>query len=208
MMGTTKILLVDDHQIVRQGIRRMVERDPEMKIVAEAGNSDEAFAAMRSSLPDLVLRNVKMPGMDGIKLTKEIKKQWPATKVIILTMFSDFLREALDAGAVGYLSKDLRQEELLLAIRNATEGRSPIQITLDGDQMKGITLTANDKETLTEREKDVLRLIAEGNLDKEIAIKLSMSETTVKRTLRSVFDNLSVKNRSEAVAEAIRRQLI
>ncbi len=208
MMGTTKILLVDDHQIVRQGIRRMVERDPEMKIVAEAGNSDEAFAAMRSSLPDLVLMDVKMPGMDGIKLTKEIKKQWPATKVIILTMFSDFLREALDAGAVGYLSKDLRQEELLLAIRNATEGRSPIQITLDGDQMKGITLTANDKETLTEREKDVLRLIAEGNLDKEIAIKLSMSETTVKRTLRSVFDNLSVKNRSEAVAEAIRRQLI
>lgn len=208
MMGMTKILLVDDHQIVRQGIRRMVERDPEMKIVAEAGNSDEAFAAMRSSSPDLVLMDVKMPGMDGIKLTKEIKKQWPTTKVIILTMFSDFLREALDAGAVGYLSKDLRQEELLLAIRNATEGRSPIQITLDGEQMKDITLKPNEKETLTEREKDVLKLIAEGNLDKEIAVKLSMSETTVKRTLRSVFDNLSVKNRSEAVAEAIRRQLI
>lgn len=208
MMGMTKILLVDDHQIVRQGIRRMVERDPEMKIVAEAGNSDEAFAAMRSSSPDLVLMDVKMPGMDGIKLTKEIKKQWPSTKVIILTMFSDFLREALDAGAVGYLSKDLRQEELLLAIRNATEGRSPIQITLDGEQMKDITLKPNEKEMLTEREKDVLKLIAEGNLDKEIAVKLSMSETTVKRTLRSVFDNLSVKNRSEAVAEAIRRQLI
>ncbi len=208
MMGMTKILLVDDHQIVRQGIRRMVERDLEMKIVAEAGNSDEAFAAMRSSSPDLVLMDVKMPGMDGIKLTKEIKKQWPTTKVIILTMFSDFLREALDAGAVGYLSKDLRQEELLLAIRNATEGRSPIQITLDGEQMKDITLKPNEKEMLTEREKDVLKLIAEGNLDKEIAVKLSMSETTVKRTLRSVFDNLSVKNRSEAVAEAIRRQLI
>ena len=208
MMSMTKILLVDDHQIVRQGIRRMVERDPEMKIVAEAGNSDEAFAAMRSTSPDLVLMDVKMPGMDGIKLTKEIKKQWPTTKVIILTMFSDFLREALDAGAVGYLSKDLRQEELLLAIRNATEGRSPIQITLDGEQMKDITLKPNDKEMLTEREKDVLKLIAEGNLDKEIAVKLSMSETTVKRTLRSVFDNLSVKNRSEAVAEAIRRQLI
>lgn len=208
MMSMTKILLVDDHQIVRQGIRRMVERDPELKIVAEAGNSDEAFAAMRSSSPDLVLMDVKMPGMDGIKLTKEIKKQWPTTKVIILTMFSDFLREALDAGAVGYLSKDLRQEELLLAIRNATEGRSPIQITLEGEQMKDITHTPPEKETLTEREKDVLKLIAEGNLDKEIAVKLSMSETTVKRTLRSVFDNLSVKNRSEAVAEAIRRQLI
>ncbi len=206
-MTSTRILLVEDHQIVREGIRRMVELEPDMQIVAEAGNGTEALEQMRIHSPDVVLMDVKMPGMDGIQVTKEMKKLWPNAKILILTMFGDYLNEAIEAGAAGYISKDLRREELLQAIRNVNEGRSPIHFTLEEEQFKDVKGTA-DSAVISERERAVLRLIAEGAMDKEIAHKLSMSETTVKRTLRSVFSSLGVKNRSEAVAEAIRRQMI
>ena len=205
---TTRILLVEDHQIVREGIRRMVELEPDLKIVAEAGNGDQALSEMRIHSPDVVLMDIKMPGMDGITLTKEMKKLWPEAKILILTTFGDYLKEALDAGAAGYLSKDLRRDELIQAIRNVSEGKSPIHVTLEEEQLKGVSHSSVESPVLSDRERAVLKLISEGSVDKEIASKLSMSETTVKRTLRSVFDNLGVKNRSEAVAEAIRRHII
>ena len=205
-MSTIRVLLVEDHQIVREGVRRMIELEPDIEIAAEAADAEQALTQMRLHSPDVVLMDVKMPGKDGIQLTREITKIWPDTKVIILTMYTDYLREAIDAGAAGYLAKDLRRHELVRAIKSVTEGQAPVQLTLQEEQLKQVTQPQDT--TLSERERSVLTMVADGAPDKEIASNLSVSETTVKRTLRYAFDKLGVKNRSEAVAGAIRRHII
>ena len=206
MMTAIRILLVEDHQIVREGVRRIVELEPDIKIVAEAANAEQALEQMALHNPDIVLMDVKMPGKDGIQLTREISSEWPNTKVIILTTYTDYLKEAIQAGAAGYLAKDLHRDALVQAIRAASIGQAPVHVTMDEGQLKGVT--QNGESTLSERESTVLSLVAEGAVDKEIAVRLSVSETTVKRTLRYVFDKLGAKNRSEAVAEAIRQRMI
>ena len=205
-MSTIRVLLVEDHQIVREGVRRMIELEPDIEIAAEAADAEQALTQMKLHSPDVVLMDVKMPGKDGIQLTREITKIWPDTKVIILTTYTDYLREAIDAGAAGYLAKDLRRHELVRAIKSVTEGQAPVQLTLQGEQLKKVTQLQDT--TLSERERSVLTMVADGAPDKEIAANLSVSETTVKRTLRYAFDKLGVKNRSEAVAGAIRRHII
>lgn len=205
-MSPISVLLVDDHQIVREGIRRIVELEPDIRIVAEAADAEQAVVQMRAHAPDVVLMDIKMPGKDGIQLTREFKSVWPDARILILSMHADYFREAIEAGAASYLSKDLRQEELVRAIRSVALGDAPIHLTLGQEQLREVTQPHHAMPT--ERERNVLGLIAAGAPVKEIAFKLSLSETTVKRTLRGVLDKLGAKNRSEAVAEAIRRQII
>ena len=206
-MNRISILLVEDHQIVREGLRRMLELEPDMQVVGEANNGAEALARMDELAPDIVITDVKMPGMDGMELTRRLTPEYPQCQVLVLTFYNEYFNEALAAGAAGYLVKDLRREELVHAIRTIREGRSPVHLTLDRDRLRDM-VTGGGVQPLSEREKAILHLIAEGVGIQEIAQQLAFSQSTVKRTLRMARERLGARNRSEAVAEAVRRNLI
>ena len=203
-----RIMLGYDHQVVREGVRRMLELEQDMKVVAEASSGQEALAQARALSPEVVLMDIKMPGMDGIETTRLLKQQNPECKVVVLTLYSEYLPHATHAGADGYLSKDLRREELVQAIRDVREGRSPLHLAVEQGQLEELVAGAYSPQRYSERELTVLRLVANGVSGREIAQQLAMSEATVKRTLRRIFEKLGTRNRSEAVAEAMRRNLI
>ena len=205
-MDTVRIMLVEDHQIVREGLRRMLELSPDMLVVAEASNGEEALDQIADVSPDIVITDIKMPGMDGIELTSRLKQAYPACAVLVLTLYEEYLTPAVAAGAAGYLQKDLRREELVSAIRAVREGRSPIHMSLEGGHLA--RFVSDSKQRLSGREGAVLSLIAQGVTNQGIAEQLSFSETTVKRVIRQIIDKMGVRNRSEAVAQAIRENLI
>ncbi len=207
-MELVRILLVEDHQVVREGLRRMLELEPDMRVVAEAASGEEGLIQLATLEPDIVIADIKMPGMDGIEFTRQAIKEHPQCKVLVLTLYDEYLASALEAGAVGYLRKDVHREELIQAVRSVLEGRSPVHVTLERERLTTITSGAHQGLHFSEREQSVLRLIASGVTTKEMARQLAFSETTVKRTLRGVFEKMGVRSRSEAVAEAIRRSLI
>ncbi len=205
-MAPISIMLVEDHQIIREGLRRMLELEPDFKVVAEAANGEQALPLAASLSPDIVLMDIKMSGGDGVQATRKLKELNPECKVIILTFYDNFLQDAIQAGAVGYLLKDLHREDLVQAIRAVQEGRSPIHISVPQEHLADIG--GAPSQQYTERELATLRLVARGLPTVEIAAQLFLSSATVKRTLRQVFDKLGARNRSEAVAEASKRHLI
>lgn len=207
-MELVRILLVEDHQVVREGLRRMLELEPDMRVVAEAASGEEGLVQLATLEPDIVIADIKMSGMDGIEFTRQAIKEYPQCKVLVLTLYDEYLASALEAGAVGYLRKDVHREELIQAVRSVLEGRSPVHVTLERERLTTITSGAHQALHFSEREQSVLRLIASGLTTKEMARQLAFSETTVKRTLRGVFEKMGVRSRSEAVAEAIKRSLI
>ena len=206
-MDLIRILLVDDHQVVREGVRRMLEIEPDLRVVGEAAGGEEGLAMMATLEPDIVVADIKMPGMGGIEFTRQAKALYPNCNVLMLTLYDEFLSSALEAGAVGYLRKDLQREELVGAVRSVLEGLSPVHVTLERDQLADIT-SAQRGPQISEREQAVLRLLASGVTTREVGLQLDYSESTVKRTIRGVFEKMGVRNRSEAVAEAIKRGLI
>ena len=207
-MDIIRIMVVEDHQIVREGLRRIFELEPDMRVVAEASNADEAISQVRAVDPDVILMDIKMPGMDGIELTRRLTKDRPELKILVLTLYDEYLTEAIAAGAVGYLRKDLGRWELAQAIRTASEGRSPLYLNLEKDSLMKIVHPEGGQDVFSERETNIMRCVAGGAQGKEIAKQLAISETTVRRTLGEVFNKLGVRNSSEAVAEALKRRLI
>ena len=205
-METVRIMLVEDHQIVREGLRRMLELSPDMLVVGEASNGEEALEQIADISPDIIITDIKMPRMDGIELTRRVKQTYPKCAVLVLTLYEEYLTPAIDAGAAGYLEKDLRREELVSAIRSVREGRSPIHMSLKGGQLARFASTPSTQ--LSGREQAVLSLVAQGMTNHDIANQLSFSDTTVKRIIRRIIENMDVRNRSEAVAQAIRDNLI
>ena len=199
-------MLVEDHQIVREGLRRMLELSPDMLVVAEASSGEEALGKLEQASPDIVITDIKMPGMDGIELTRRVKNTYPLCKVLVLTLYEEYLTPAVEAGAAGYLQKDLRRDDLIGAIRSVRDGRSPIHMSMDRGHLA--RLVSDSQDGLSGRERTVLSLVARGLTNKDIAEQLSFSETTVKRVIRNVLDKMGVSNRSEAVAQAIRDNLI
>jgi DNA-binding NarL/FixJ family response regulator len=207
-MGTIRILLVDDHQVVREGLRRMLELEPDFDVVGDAGTAKDALDQVESLSPEVILMDIKMPGIDGIELTRQIKGKSPAVNVIMLTLYDEYLSQAIEAGAKGYLVKDINREELLKAIRAVHEGRSPISLSLTHDQLVKLTAPDSPQTKLSDRESTILRLIADGVTTEGIAHQLFLSDASVKRSVRFIFDKLEVHNRSEAVAEAYKKGLI
>ena len=205
-MDTIRIFLVEDHQIVREGLRRMLELSPDIIVVGEASNGQEALQQVPQVAPDIVITDIKMPGMDGIELTRLLKKACPSCSVLVLTLYESYLASAVDAGASGYLLKDLRREVLVDAIRAVKDGRSPLHISLENGQLSSFVSGVSSR--LTEREQNVLSLVAQGITIEQIASQLSFSNTTVKRIIRQTIEKLNVRNRSEAVARAIKENLI
>ncbi len=209
-MDTIRILLVDDHQVVREGLRRMLELEEDMEVVSEAADAKEALAQVESLSPEVILMDIKMPGMDGIELTRQLKQKQPLCNILMLTLYDEYLTQAIEAGAVGYLLKDIKREELLRAIRAVHQGRSPLNLSLSPDRLAELVAPSENKQRayLSERELAILRLIAGGVTTKEIADQLFLSQASVKRSVRVIFEKLSVRNRSEAVSEAYKRSLI
>ncbi|MFH1876076.1 MAG: response regulator transcription factor [Candidatus Omnitrophota bacterium] len=208
MPDTIRLFICDDHMLFRQGIRKLLELEPGMVVVGEAGSGQVMLDALKKTGPDVILMDIGMPGMDGVAATFKVRKIFPSAKIIILTVYEDepHIFKAIKAGAMGYLLKDVSFDELLEAIRSVYKGEALIQpaiatkvlkefAMLDKREIKGGDKFYND---LTEREKEVLRLIALGGSNKEIAQKLAISEKTVKNHIGNIFQTLHVNSRTQA----------
>ncbi len=206
-----KVLIVDDHQVVREGLRRIVQLDNEVEVVGEAGNGEEAITKAVALSPDVIIMDLKMPGMDGIMATREIKQRLPKTSILVLTLYAeDFIRQAIEAGASGYLLKDSDCEQITEAIHQVYSGLSPIAPSLTRALIAEFAELSRDDRflILTKRQIEVLKLIADGVNSKEIGSRLFISESTIKREIRHIFNKLGVNDRSHAVSQALKRQLI
>lgn len=205
------VLLVDDHEVVRAGLKRILQSIDGIRVLDEAQNGVEAVEKAKQLRPDVVMMDLKMPGMDGVTATREIKEKLPNVNVLILTLYAeDFVRQAIEAGASGYILKDSSSTEIAKAIHQVYEGQSPIAPSLSRSLMTEFAAMSKSSRTstLTSRQRDVLKLIAEGVSSVEISRNLYISASTVKREIRNIFNKLGVNDRSHAVSQAIKRQLI
>lgn len=212
-MEITRVLLVDDHEVVREGFRRMLELAGDIAVVGEATDGEEAIQQVRSLLPDVVLMDIKMPRLDGIEATRRLKSDFPQLNVVVLTFFEDeYLVQAIEAGAAGYLLKDVSKSELVEAIRAVMAGQALVDPLLSKRLFSRVAAMdepgQRSRKALTERQIQVIRAIASGATNHEIAVRLNLSESSVKRDVRSIFAKFKVADRSQAVAEAARRNLI
>ncbi|MCX6004237.1 MAG: response regulator transcription factor [Chloroflexi bacterium] len=212
-MEVIKIVIVDDHPVVREGIGSMLKREPDFKIVGEASNGLEAVEKVRELAPDVVLMDLRMPELDGVEAMIKIKAENTDVKFIILTTFSDdeYIFRGIAAGARAYLLKDAPREELFKAIRAVSKGESLIQPVVASkvlDRLFELSKKTPASETLSEREIEVLRLMAKGFSNKDIADQLSITQSTVKTHITSIFQKLDVTTRTEAVTNALRKGII
>lgn len=203
-----RILLVDDHPVVRQGIRGMLAAEPDLSVIGEASSGAEAVAIAAAEKPDIVLMDLRMPGMDGVTATGQILGGSAATKVVVLTTYesdSDILR-AIEAGACGYLLKDASPAELAGAIRSAARGETVLAPSVATRLVAQVRNPA--QPSLSAREIEVLRLVARGLTNADIGRALFISEATVKTHLLRVFSKLDVSDRTAAVTTAMSRGLL
>ena len=212
-MEAIKLLIVDDHPVVREGIGAMLKREPDFKIVGEASNGLEAVEQARELSPDVILMDLRMPEMDGVEAITRIKEAKPEVKFIILTTYSDdeYIFKGIAAGARAYLLKDAPREELFKAIRAVYRGESLIQPVVASrvlDKLAELSRKNPGAETLSEREVEVLRLMAKGVSNSNIADELSITQSTVKTHITSIFQKLNVTTRTEAVTTALKRGII
>lgn len=204
-----RVLLVDDHRVVREGLRMFLARDPEVAVVGEAADGEEAVSLARELRPDVVLMDLLMPVMDGVAATVAIRKELPETEVIALTsvLESTAVVGAVRAGAIGYLLKDIQAFELRRAIKAAAAGQIQLSPQASAYLMQEVR-TPNVTEALTERESEVLRLLVLGQSNKEIARDLQIAEDTVKTHVKHILAKLGVQSRTQAVLGAMRLGLV
>lgn len=204
MSKTITILLVDDHTIVRQGVRAFLEAQSDMQIVGEAASGEEAVQLARKLTPDVVLMDLIMPGMSGIQATRQIKQVSPHTQVIVLTSFGDDenIFPALRAGALSYTLKDIRPGELIDIVRKAAQGDAVLHSQVVSRVVQQVRAARREIPApftqLTERELDIVHLIAEGQSNAAIAEKLVLSEKTVKGHITNILSKLQVEDRTQA----------
>jgi two-component system NarL family response regulator len=200
-----RILIADDHPVVREGLAAMIERRTDMTVVAEANHGQEAVALFHQHQPDVVLMDLRMPEMDGVEAILTIREQTPEARVIVLTTYDtdEDIYRALRAGAKAYLLKDTPREELLDTIRAVSAGHTRVPPDVAAKLAERIS-----SEALTAREVDVLRLIVAGNSNREIATLLYISEGTVKTHVNHILMKLDVSDRTQAVTTALKRGLV
>jgi len=220
-MDKIKVLLVDDHPVVREGLRTMLSTAPDIEVVAEAGDGLEAIERTNEHCPHVVLMDLRMPNMDGLEATRRIKSQLPSTSVIVLTIYDNdaYVVDAVRAGAGGYLLKDASKDLLIHTIRAVNSGGMLIKTDLlreailslsdaVGDQLKGKSGDATALEDLTPRELDVLRLLIRGQTNKKIGQVLFISEDTAKKHVQTIMLKLGVSDRTQAAVKAVRAGLV
>ena len=194
-----RVAVIDDHAIVRNGLVQLLGSDPELEVVGAVGDGEAAVALCLEQRPDVALMDLSMPGMGGAEATRRIVEAAPGVQVVVLTSFMDRERivDVLNAGAVGYLLKDAEPEELLRGIHTAARGESPLDPRA-ARTMLGAQRTPDPLDALTEREREVLALVADGLPNKQIARRLEISEKTVKAHLTSTFRAIGVTDRMQA----------
>ena len=206
-----KVLIVDDHKVVREGLRRMLDKETGIKVVGEASDGQEAIDQSMALSPDVVTMDLKMPGMDGIAATSQLKKLNPDIAVVVFTLYADDLvRQAIEGGASGYILKTSETSEITSAIRDAHNGLCPITPSLTRDLVLEFAKLSRGgrSSTLTKRQIQILGLIADGITSKEISERLYISTSTVKREIRQILVRLNVADRAQAVSEALKQKLI
>jgi len=224
-MQTIRLLLVDDHEIVRKGLKTFLEGQPDMQVIAEVGSGQEAIEVVKQEFPDVILMDISMPDMDGLEATRQIKLICPECKVLALTVHADqqYFFNMLEAGAEGYVTKQAASDELIEAVRAAAEGYVYLQpplarwllddykrlssSTLSEDQL-GVKGTSPELNEITEREKQVLTLVAEGYTSKEVGRLLGISPKTVSRHKERIMRKLDIHSCVELVKFAVRTGLI
>lgn len=212
-MDRIRILLADDHVMVRQGTRELLEREDDLDVVAEAGDGEEAVTLAGTRRPHVVIMDVAMPKLDGIEATRQIKALYPAVAVLVLTAYDDdeYVFALLEAGAAGYLLKDVPVEELIKAVRAVSAGESVLHPAVARKVVSRFAHSSSDRdgdaavEQLTDREVEVLRLAAQGLTNREIARDLGISARTVQVHLSNTFGKMGVGSRTEAVLHALRK---
>ncbi len=213
---SVNVMLVDDHEVVLEGLIRILEKQGGIKIVSVARSAEEALEKIGRFPPDVVIVDIQLPGMNGIELIRRIKSQYPEIEAITLTVFDDeqFAKQAIKAGAIGYVIKDAAKEELVKAVRAAARGESLISTSVARKLIEEISEPAGKKrreeeyEGLSQRELDVIKLMARGYNNRQIADILFISEHTVKVHIRNIFRKIGVTDRTNAVLWAIERGLV
>src|SRR5215469_11410936 len=206
--SSIRLLIVDDHPVVRDGLTGMFASAPEVEVVGQAGDGSEAVRLAQVLQPDVILMDLRMPGMDGLAAITELARQGHAARVLVLTTYDtdSYVLPAIEAGATGYLLKDAPRDELLRAVRAAATGQSVLAPSVAARLMNRVR--APEPELLSQRELEVLGLVAAGTTNREAAARLFISEATVKTHLLHIYAKLGVTDRAAAVAEAFNRGLL
>jgi DNA-binding NarL/FixJ family response regulator len=207
-MNNIRILLIDDHPVVREGLSGMLAGQPDFEVVGQGDDGSQAVILNAELRPDVILMDLRMPGMDGVSAIQEIKAQMPDTNILVLTTYDsdvDIVR-AVEAGATGYLLKDTPREELFRAVRSAAKGESVLAPAVAARLMTRMRAPA--EENLSAREIEVLALVSKGNSNKQVARALHISAATVKTHLIHIFDKLGVKDRTSAVTVALEKGIL
>ncbi len=212
-MEMIKLLIVDDHAVVRDGLTTMLGRESDFAVVGEAKNGLEAVEKTRELEPDIVLMDLRMPELDGVEAMRRIREENLEVSFLVLTTYDsdEYIFHALEAGAKGYLLKDASREELFQAVRAVHRGESLIQPGVAArvlDRLAQLSRQASSTDLLSGREVEVLQLMAKGSANKEIAAALSLSESTVKTHVSNIFGKLEVNDRTGAVTTAIQKGII
>jgi len=209
-----RILIVDDHEVVRLGLRALLSRNPEFVVVDEAGSAEEALEKTRQHHPDIVVMDIRLPGQNGVEGCRLIKNAFPNTHVIILTSYAEdeLLFEAISAGATGYVLKQVGGDDLVRAIQRIGQGEAMLDPAVTQRVLERVRQAARQEQAaaftdLTEQELRVLGLVAEGRTNKEIARTLFLGEGTVRNYVSSILSKLNLTNRAEAAAYAVRHNL-
>jgi two-component system, NarL family, response regulator DevR len=209
-----KILLVDDHEFVRMGIKALLARYPQFQVVAEAGTAQEAVQQAIQHRPDVIIMDIRLPGKSGIEATREITQQLPDTRVIMLTSFAEdeLLFDAIIAGAAGYILKQIDSKELIRALETVARGEALLDPAVTKKVFERVRRAARESEdkmfaSLTDQELRILALVAQGKTNKEIAENLFLSEKTVRNYVSSIFTKLNLSTRSEAAAYAVKHHI-
>jgi DNA-binding NarL/FixJ family response regulator len=214
-MKPIRVLIVDDHEIVREGLQTLLAEEPDFEVVGTAGNGAAAVALAEGTKPDVIVMDLVMPELNGIEATRRILGSNPEARVLVLTTFADDqrVREAIQAGAIGYLLKDVLKADLVRALRDAAMGRPSLHPEVQQHLMREVAgRTSSHGQaaphlSLTERELGILRLIAEGRSNKEIAAALYLTEGTIKGYVSTIFDKLGVEDRTQAALYAVKHGL-
>ena len=215
-MAEIRILIVDDHEMVRDGLSVMMEREADFTVVGEASNGLEAVEKAKALRPDVILMDLRMPEMDGVEAMRQIRADQDEVKFLVLTTFDsdEYIFDAIEAGAKGYLLKDTSREELFRAVRTVNRGESLIEpgvVSRLLDRLTDLSRQAAhgpDHLALSDRELEVLQLVARGSANKQIAGDLSITESTVKTHVANIFQKLDVSHRTEAVTKAMSQGII
>jgi two-component system, NarL family, response regulator LiaR len=211
LMAKIRVALVDDHRVVRQGLRSYLAAFADIEIVGEAGSGEEAIPAISDWLPDVLVMDMLMPGgIDGIETTRRVRALSPHTQVVVLTAYADDARvvAALRAGAIGYIRKEAEPELLLSAVRAAARGQSVLDPSIAGSVLQDLVRGKLPGGELTEREMDVLRQLANGRTNKQIAETLVVSEETIKTHVGNILAKLSLAHRGQAMIYALKQGFI